>query len=235
MRIVQMIVSELKMAIEGTYTAATFDKNASLRVMARIKKVENEFRESIHALRPKWEIADVVEKIAEMRGCELAGFIKFDTFVGLVRLYVAEWREPLQQAADNALGIIEDAGAGLIDQHACLSRKLATVLSSVLTNIIENRFHEFRADELEKLLDEEIRPMTMNHYYMDTYNKLRLDEFEQVLEGIMKSAGVTHPDQGVLPSYVNSQLKQWFSERMCIGQSNATQVCNVIYLQAEVS
>jgi hypothetical protein len=208
------------MSLDGIYASAIFDKDPKLRVIARLKRdVDEPLSKEIHDSRPEWEVEDLKRNIAEMRGRELPGFLKFETFAYFVRSYVALWRDKLRDAAITAAKIVEEGGTGIIEQRAFSSRNLAAQLTRELADIIDRRLNSFLTDEVDKLLDEETRPMTMNHYYMDTYNKLRLEELDQKLADWSKM-----PSVGLNNVTVQALVKDFFAQKMCIGESNTTQV-----------
>jgi hypothetical protein len=144
--------------------------------------------------------------------------------------HVALWKAPLLDALHKAVQIVDEAGSGLIEHHAFLSRRLATKLTQILASIVESRLERARSDDMVKLLADETYPMTLNHYYMDTFNKMGMEGFEKVLaetdsqarESIYQASGMAV--SMLKPDIVKSSLMKWYTEHLCIGKSNASQV-----------
>jgi hypothetical protein len=67
--------------------------------------------------------------------------------------------------------------------------------------------------------------MTLNHYYMDTYNKIRTDEFQKHLdEYLAELSWSSSVSPGEVKRLVKDTCKSWFAEYSGTGESNERQV-----------
>lgn len=89
---------------------------------------------------------------------------------------------------------------------------------------------EVREGDLAKKFINELEPMTLNHYYLDTYNKIRLAsvqaEFVEILGRYEKNRS---PDEIVCVPWVSraeaqAAVVEAFTNLNAIGKSNAEQV-----------
>ncbi len=152
------MTADLKLALDGFYSSPTFEDNPKLLVMSRINTQVNQLlRDTVHALQPDWNVNEIQAEIARLKGRELAGFFKFDTFVYLVRKYVAQWKKPVRNALDKTVELVRECAIALMEHHACLSRRLVGMLSHTLTGILDTRLRKL-AEEMERFWMRRLRP-----------------------------------------------------------------------------
>ena len=72
-----------------------------------------------------------------------------------------------------------------------------------------------RDGDLEKVFENELAPQTQNHYFLDTYNKIRIDALKAKIDGF-------DGDQRL--ESVKGTLLEALQAMVCVGSSNAEQV-----------
>jgi hypothetical protein len=68
-------------------------------------------------------------------------------------------------------------------QKSPLFRRIGIVLQTHLQDAFSERVEKAKTNTLRELIDNELAPMTENHYFMELYNKARMAAFEQVVSG----------------------------------------------------
>mmetsp|Transcript_1525 Transcript_1525/g.2891 ORF Transcript_1525/g.2891 Transcript_1525/m.2891 type:complete len:790 (+) Transcript_1525:17-2386(+) len=126
---------------------------------------------------------EIAEDIRKWRGHELAGFSNYNVFRRHFQKLSSEWREPSEHFAKKMAQHCRITIVKLIRKECsrfhlplveeCLLRAFATWHENLKRNI--------QAFVAKNLYDEQSKPMTMNHYFMDTWNKLRLKRHEQAM------------------------------------------------------
>jgi len=86
-----------------------------------------------------------------------------------------------------------------------------------------------RVGDLEKVFENELAPQTQNHYFLDTYNKIRIDALQAAVDGFAKEFGkkatysASRPDVLSI-SMVKGALVERLKAMVSVGASNAKQV-----------
>ena len=87
---------------------------------------------------------------------------------------------------------------------------------------------EVREGDLKKKFANEMEPMTLNHYFLDTYNKIRLESIQAEFDAILGCVE-DEEDSGYKEDYIKKDsarmaLVEAFTKINSIGKSNAEQV-----------
>ncbi len=169
----------LRDSIRGTYVEFPFIEDEGTRVQAVTYIRLTEFQKEIEASRPDFgspEYMDAIKlTISKSRGLELPGFLSTTIFNGFVVRYLNTWETCALTCCKAIVEEYKVVIGKLCDYHLHFYR-------------MKNAFHKctsISVDELSKGLlekvadaarEEKLIPSTLNHYFMDTVNKMILDE-----------------------------------------------------------
>ncbi|KAJ3260236.1 hypothetical protein HDU77_001469 [Chytriomyces hyalinus] len=124
-------------------------------------------------------------KIAENRGDELPIFPSYNLFCSLVQSYVCVWRSPMLQLLEDYNGVLSVVFQRVIDHSMGSSKfpKLHEKTSFIVAEALRTST-EMASTSLEKMLEEEFRPYTLNHYLYSNLIKLRNEPLIHSLEAM---------------------------------------------------
>lgn len=134
---------------------------------------------------PESLLEDIRTKMAKFRGRSLPGFLNFSVFTRIIQSYTKEWHLPTQKHLLHPLTntVLEDVLAKCLEcnealiHNAKLQRRIRESLAPVL-----NKAKKTLQDEVKKLFEHENHPSTLNHYFYDTYHKIRIRRFQQAVQ-----------------------------------------------------
>ena len=178
------------------FVDAAPEKSAAPCVVSLENRARKRFREAVQKTRPNFDgekdktasfRGDLVTRIEEGRGRELPGFMSFHVFTLLVSDFVTLWKAPTECFHKTLHDALTAAAELAIDSHAGLP-PLAKRLKSELSAHLEASCSEAQ-ERLGRLLEQEMRPCTENHYLWDTINKLRNERLESKIDGLATKVG----------------------------------------------
>lgn len=234
---VNAVIGDVQASTDGNYSLPTFMQYGhELRVMARIREgPQLKFQTAIRDLMPKsededdpWSVDALMRRIREMRGRELPGSMRPEVAEALVMEYVMAWGPPAHDLVDEVAKILEEVCFKVIqhhiprDQYPTFQSEIKTVVAGVISARIQEVHGKCGVDGL---LTDEQKPFTMNHYFMDTYNKIMIDKFSAVVDQHMTLAEelqAEYVSQGTIKGAC-AALKNWFKVRYTIGNKSNEQ------------
>jgi len=157
-------------------------------------------------------LEELKNALATARGRELPGFLNAGVFKNILGIYLNQWREPTIKCLTEICEICESVGEKLATQSILnYSKLLEHVVEIVIQLISDSR--ESTEQSLVIAVDREIdEPFTLNHYYMDTVNKLRQERF---LKGLEEHLAPMADDDGLISlesPELAKNITQWFQE-----------------------
>ena len=132
-----------------------------------IKGDENEFT-------PSEFLTDVKTNIAKHRGRALPNFPSFDVFVNYMREYVDNWEKPTKEIAQTMCAHADTLLTDVVAKDPTLSKhQMLRILVQKCLREVRKELETLLVSSLDIVLANERQPSTVNHYYMDTLNKIR--------------------------------------------------------------
>ena len=125
----------------------------------------------------------IADRIAERRGRELPGFMNFRVFSDLMTEYTERWRSPTTEFQRAVRAAASEAASKFARAEGLKWGKLG----SGIEEEISSHFDEMDAcavGQLNQLLEQDMIPMTENHYLWDTINKIRNERTAQKIDGL---------------------------------------------------
>ena len=161
-----------------------------------------------------------------MRGRELpAGFpARHDVFKMFVKEYLKDWEEPTFAAIEDTGNILDEVFSIVVEHHVPrtqlpeLHHAIAEALSAILQSRLEVAIKS--SGGVQALFEDESEPMALNinHYFMDTYNKIKMDKLEQAIQKADSTS--------ITPESALNYMRNWYSRNHMIGNaSNEEQEC----------
>ena len=144
---------------------------------------------------------ELAARIAERRGRELPGFMNFGVFSDLMAEYTKRWRAPTAEFQRAVRAAASEAASAFARAEARKWGKLGSRIEAEISSHFDAM--DARAvGQLEQLLEQDLMPMTENHYLWDTINKIRDDRTAQKIDGL-----ATDPDDQSLVRVSKAALK----------------------------
>ena len=134
---------------------------------------------------PESLLENIQTKMAKFRGRSLPGFLNFSVFASIIQSYTKEWKLPTQMHLLDPLTntVLEDVLAKCLECNEALTHnaKLQELIRESLVPVL-NTAKKTLEDEVKNLFERENHPSTLNHYFYDTYHKIRIRRFQQAVE-----------------------------------------------------
>lgn len=184
-REIENFSTELRLSLDGEkYSQFQNLGNPSNELYKLIYK----YGETVRKTAPNYFSEDYRKKIREAldgsRGKELVGFLSFRVFTRIIYEQLKELEEPSYELLDDMTNYVEKL-MNLIAENL-LSRypNLLSELKSIFSFFIEEK----KKITFQMVKDEIIKEkfiFTNNHYYMDTLNKARAKEVQELQESVL--------------------------------------------------
>lgn len=237
MKLLTSFETVLKESLTGTYTNDLLSDpaNASLRIRALAVLAFDDFQKKVNVTRPAFGseayVQTLMGMIASSRGEELPGFLNPKVFNQMVACYINEWK-PLGVHLINFMVLECVSIAKQLIKRTCGTYvNFVGIVSDVVESVAEtlnlklmDAFHDCMEQELTA-------PYTQNHYFMDTYNKLRLASMKKILLEKLTSV-LHHSDTGsfvtsLSPDTMANSVSSWLIAGVG-NQSNAEQEAEML-------
>jgi interferon-induced GTP-binding protein Mx1 len=175
-KVVSEIQSWVRSSIAGHYHQSPLISDEDTRLRAFLRKEDLNFNEAILKLKPgkldKEELGRIMESIASCRGEELPIFPSYNVFTCLVAEQTSQWRECSEKLLRTYKEHTKKVVSKIVHHQATYSLEFAEYISQHTLELIDS-LNETTEARLEELLEAELRPSTLNHYFMDNLIKLR--------------------------------------------------------------
>ena len=150
----------------------------------------------------------IADRIAERRGRELPGFMNFRVFSDLMTEYTERWREPTNEFQR----AVRAAASEVASKFARAEGLKWGKLGSGIEEEISLHFDEMDAcavSQLNQLLEQDMIPMTENHYLWDTINKIRNERTAKKIDGLApdpNDKSLVRVSKATLKAMLNSDI-----------------------------
>lgn len=128
---------------------------------------------------------EIKQQLNNQRGRRLPGFLNFNVFCYFIRSYLTPWKKFTWMYLQMSLYThFEDT---VIPQCMNMNNILAsnTRLQKTIKNVLQPVQQQLRNDlqkEIDAIFERESQPFSINHYFLDTCNKLKIRRFTHALE-----------------------------------------------------
>jgi GTP-binding protein EngB required for normal cell division len=174
-------------SIAGHYQQSSLFRDEDVRLRALLRKEDLKFNDTILKLKPeeldKKELGRIMEAIASYRGEELPIFPSYNVFTCLAAEQVSQWRESSEKLLRTYQNLTKYVVSKIVHHEATYSLEFAEFISQHILALIDS-LYEITEARLEELLEAELRPSTLNHYFMENLTKLRSEKQLAVIRGI---------------------------------------------------
>ena len=221
------VMGDVDSAIDGNYESKVLKEEPLMRIRAKFRELSSAFNQRIIGDQPRWTVSQIKQAIKETRGRELAGFPNFSVFEHLVRQFVLRWEVQADKMLVDTKKVAIEACDLIIERHVLQSplfRRIGGVLQAHLQDAFSERVDKAKANTLRELIDNELAPMTENHYFMELYNKSRMAAFEKVVDGCFTDYKRHNTLSGATLDDMRTELLDKYAEINTIGtEANETQ------------
>ena len=221
------VAGDLRNSVDGKYDSSVFMKHdVSVRTMARVRngpwselkdKILLELQPSCEDSGP-WSIDVLKQRVRDMRGRELPGFPRHDVFKMFVKEYLKDWKEPAFTAIEDTGNILDEVFGMVVEHHVPQAQfpQLHHAITEALSAILQSRLEVAKGSGgVQGLFEDESEPMTLNHYFMDTYNKIKMDKLEQAISAAQTSEMILNTQASAL-----NYMRDWYSKTHKIGNAS---------------
>ena len=193
---IPIVVSEMAIGDEVSflYENTWYDEG----VLDSIAPKGNSIRCDSYGIRPIHNISDcnirpslidVKAKIAAERGDELHLFPSYSIFVSLVQEKVDQWNAPMHELQDYYVEKCKTLLEAVIQEVTSIPK----VRRFLQADIIDNHFDKIQqrcSIELEKTLQQELRPYTLNNALYDSFNQMKTASITKAIDSLSGTNGL---------------------------------------------
>ena len=218
------VAGDLRNSVDGKYDSSVFMKHGvNVRTMARVRNGSwAKLQSKIQELEPScedsgaWSIGVLKQSIRDMRGRELPGFLRHDVFKTLVKEYLQDWKEPAFTAIEDTGNILDEVFSIVVEHHVPQAQfpQLHHAITEALSAILLSRLEVASKSGVQDLFEDESEPMTLNHYFMDTYNKIKIDQLDRVIIDAKYDYNVDDKESAL------DYMRDWYSKTHQIGNAS---------------
>ena len=221
------VAGDLRNSVDGKYDSPVFmTHGVNVRTMARVRNGPwSELQDRIRELEPSceedgsWSIGVLKQRVRDMRGRELPGFPRHDVFKMFVKEYLKDWKDPAFSAIEDTGNILDEVFGIVVEHHVPQAQfpQLHFAITEALTSILQSRLEVAikSSSGVQGLFEDESEPMTLNHYFMDTYNKIKMDKFEQAISKAQNARPIIDTHDEAL-----NYMRDWYSKTHKIGNAS---------------
>ncbi len=124
---------------------------------------------------------EIIESIADSRGEELPAFPSYSVFKRLARDLIMKWKPKMLKLLQECEELLRNVCAEIASFN---KNRLSEFISLRLTKMVDDLVKNTE-EQLTVLMDMELVPFTLNHYFYDNLLKLRQDEMERKLRNTL--------------------------------------------------
>eukprot|EP00854_Cymbomonas_tetramitiformis_P012591 gene12591-14880_t len=187
-------------ATSGTYSHEAFSRDQSLRLISLVRDgPQREFETALLSLKPTWSTEQLQNEIRHMRGRELPGFPRFETFEMLTQSFVRDWKEPCNKLLSDMACVLSRVCLALASLCVTSDGALVSELAWVIQARIAARVARAKEEGVDKVLQNEMQAYTSNPAFVENYNRIQLEKFEKTLQDFPEQAVPQSKFPGSLP------------------------------------
>ena len=214
----QEFVRHLNDCVRGEYRDRIIVCNPKLRLYTRALIIFHELQSKVAATAPPFRIKNFTSKLAcqmeALRGRELPGFMRAQSFYMFIQEFINAWDPPARMAAAQMRALTNEVVRDLFENIAASYPVLRESFQAVASSILETSEHE-ALRLLEGLVLREKDPFTINEFLQAHINKLRYDRFESSVDAAFKGSilGDCSGQSGswqATKSHIGASLRSWY-------------------------
>lgn len=224
--IMQEYLRHLTDGVRGEYRDRLMIRNADLRLYTRVLQSFDDFSAKINSKSPAFKskefINDLVNKIEQLRGKELPGFLSSQAFTMCMSQYVDMWKIPMQEMIFEVREKAQDVCGKLADVMLVQFPALKDAIKKVTTLSLSESMDEVNKRLIDHLQREK-DPFTMNDFLQQWVNKIRFDRFCEAVDLSFETTQLPASNWNGLKDDISNRLRSWYSYTHSVSSAASAQ------------